>query len=98
MISVYDIGHVMRTLIDLPDDDIAWLDQVARKEGKSRAAIVREAIVRFRLQEQRAEMTSYFGLWARHGSDVDGLAFERALRDEWPSGDALEDDARPQAA
>ena len=88
----------MRTLIDLPDDDIAWLDRVAREEGKSRAALVREAIVRFRRQAQKAEMASYFGLWARHGSDVDGLAYERALRDEWPTGEALEADARPDAA
>ena len=33
-----------RILADLPDDDIKWLDQLAAEQGKSRAAVVREAV------------------------------------------------------
>lgn len=74
----------MRTLVDLPDDDVNWLDATARAEGKSRAAIVRDAIAAFRQRDGAAGMETYFGLWQRHGSTVDGLAYENALRDEWP--------------
>jgi len=31
----------MRTLVDIPDDDIEWLDRKAMEEGKSRAAVLR---------------------------------------------------------
>jgi Ribbon-helix-helix protein, copG family len=74
----------MRFLADLPDDDLKWLDDLAREQGKSRAAIVRDAVSAFRHREDKAGIEKYFGLWERHGSKVDGLAYERALRDEWP--------------
>jgi predicted transcriptional regulator len=88
----------MRTLVDLPDDDIAWLDAVARAEGRSRTAVVRDAISAFRHAEDKTEMEQYFGLWARHGSTVDGLAYERALRSEWPAADGTDAAARSDAA
>ena len=88
----------MRTLVDLPDDDISWLDATARAEGKSRAAIVRDAVAAFRHRDEKAGMEKYFGLWQRHGSTVDGLEYERKLRDEWPFVDELRPDARPDAA
>jgi metal-responsive CopG/Arc/MetJ family transcriptional regulator len=34
----------MRTLVDIPDDQIAQLDALAERERKSRAAEIREAI------------------------------------------------------
>lgn len=34
----------MRVLIDLPDDDLASLDALARRNGRSRAAEVRDAV------------------------------------------------------
>ena len=75
----------MRILTDLPDDDIAWLDALARAEGKSRAAVIRDAVAAFRRRDQKARMEKYFGLWERAGSTVDGLEYERKLRDEWPA-------------
>ena len=73
-----------RFLADLPDADVKWLDEVAREQGKSRAAVVRDAVTAFRHREDKVGIEKYFGLWERHGSKVDGLAYERALRDEWP--------------
>jgi hypothetical protein len=87
----------MRTLVDLPADDVSWLDSVARASGKSRAAVVRDAIAAFRHRDEKAGMEKYFGLWERHGSTVDGLDYERRLRDEWPSIQEL-DRKRPDAA
>ncbi len=74
----------MRFLADIPDEDVAWLDELAREQGKSRAAVVRDAVSAYRHREDKAGIEKYFGLWERHGSKVDGLAYERALRDEWP--------------
>jgi hypothetical protein len=73
-----------RFLVDVPADDVRKLDEIAKREGKSRAAVLREAVSSY-LEESRKEgFEKYFGLWERHGSTVDGLAYERQLRDEWP--------------
>ena len=73
-----------RFLVDVPADDVRKLDEIAKREGKSRAAVLREAVSNF-LQESRKEgFEKYFGLWERHGSTVDGLDYERRLREEWP--------------
>ena len=34
-----------RILADLPDDDIKWLDRIAAEQGKSRASVLREAVI-----------------------------------------------------
>jgi uncharacterized protein YehS (DUF1456 family) len=74
-----------RFLVDVPADDVRKLDEIAKREGKSRAAVLREAVANY-LQESRKEgFEKYFGLWERHGSTVDGLEYERQLRDEWPA-------------
>ncbi|MES2782364.1 MAG: ribbon-helix-helix protein, CopG family [Pseudomonadota bacterium] len=73
-----------RFLVDVPADDVRKLDEIAKRDGKSRAAVLREAVSNF-LQESRKEgFEKYFGLWERHGSTVDGLEYERELRTEWP--------------
>jgi hypothetical protein len=73
-----------RFLVDVPVDDVRKLDEIAKREGKSRAAVLREAVSNY-LEESRKEgFEKYFGLWERHGSTVDGLEYERQLRDEWP--------------
>jgi hypothetical protein len=73
-----------RILADLPDEDIKWLDQRAAGQGKSRAAVLREAVEAYRAESRKEGFEKYFGLWERHGSTVDGLEYERQLRDEWP--------------
>ena len=73
-----------RFLVDVPADDVRKLDEIAKREGKSRAAVLREAVSNY-LEESRKEgFEKYFGLWERHGSTVDGLDYERGLRGEWP--------------
>ncbi len=73
-----------RFLVDVPADDVRRLDEIAKREGKSRAAVLREAVSNY-LEESRKEgFEKYFGLWERHGSTVDGLEYERQLREEWP--------------
>ena len=75
-----------RILADLPDDDIKWLDQLAAEQGKSRAAVLREAVSAYRPEGTEGD-TSWidkgFGLWAQHGVDYDPHEYDRKRRAEW---------------
>ena len=73
-----------RFLVDIPEDDVARLDALAKAEGKSRAAVLREAVANYIAAESQQGFEKYFGLWERHGSTVDGLEYEEELRGEWP--------------
>ena len=73
-----------RFLVDVPEEDVARLDALAKAEGKSRAAVLREAVANYIAAESKQGFEKYFGLWERHGSTVDGLEYERELRGEWP--------------
>lgn len=73
-----------RFLVDIPEEDVARLDALARAEGKSRAAVLREAVADYIAAESKQGFEKYFGLWERHGSTIDGLDYERKLRGEWP--------------
>jgi len=68
-----------RILADLPDDDIEWLDRLAAEQGKSRAALLREAVSGFRGID-RGGIELGFGLWTAHGANEDGLAFQKRCR------------------
>lgn len=72
----------MRILADLPDDDIKWLDARAAELGKSRAALIRQAVSAFR-EGERDWLEQGFGLWTRLGEGVDGAEHERAVRAQW---------------
>lgn len=75
----------MRTLVDIPDDQIAELTKLAERQKVSRAALVREAIgdlLASRRREARKQaIDAAFGIWA--GMEEDGLAYQERLRSEW---------------
>ncbi|MEH3157515.1 MAG: ribbon-helix-helix domain-containing protein [Sphingomonas taxi] len=77
----------MRTLIDLPEDDMKWLDRRAAEQGKSRAALVREAVSHYRAEAPASSDLSWlekgFGLWARSGLAIDPKDHDRQRRAEW---------------
>lgn len=73
-----------RILTEIPEEDVKQLDAIARREGKSRAAVLREAISNYLDIGAKEGFEKYLGLWERHGSTVDGLEYERQLRGEWP--------------
>jgi len=52
-----------RILVDLPDEDIKWLDRLAEEQGKSRAALLREAVGAFRGGGSANWIDRGFGLW-----------------------------------
>ncbi len=74
----------MRTLVDIPDDQIAELARLAAEEKTSRAAIVRRAIAEL-LEKRRPRkgdaIAAAFGLWGKGGED--GLDYQERLRGEW---------------
>lgn len=71
----------MRTIIDLPDETVRALDELRRSTGRSRAALVREAVERYLDLRADRDRAAAFGAWRDHG--VDGLALQRQLRREW---------------
>ena len=71
----------MRTLIDIPEEDLVLLRQISKAEGVSRAELVRRAISASLAPRRRAPLTEAFGIWK--DSPVDGLAYQERLREEW---------------
>lgn len=77
----------MRTLIDLPEDDMKWLDRKAAEQGKSRAALVREAVSNYRAASKPVQDMSWlddaFGIW-KHRTDIgDAVEWQRRERASW---------------
>lgn len=75
-----DSNAKMRTIIDLPQDQIDALARIAEREGLSRAELVRRAVALY-LRTAGDETESAFGLWHEHGED--GLAYQDRVRREW---------------
>ena len=72
----------MRTIIDIPEAQVAALRELEKAKKVSRAELIRQAIAQFVTTQSPIE--SAFGAWkARKGRPVDGLALERKLRNEW---------------
>jgi metal-responsive CopG/Arc/MetJ family transcriptional regulator len=71
----------MRTLVDIPDHDIAALDELGAARGASRAKVIREAVREYLDKNTGADLDSAFGLW--EDAPVDGLAYQDRLRAEW---------------
>lgn len=70
----------MRTLVEIPDDDIRWLDKQAAERGVSRTALVREAVSQLREGSTRKGVDAFCGMW-RDRSDIgDGLSYQRRIR------------------
>jgi hypothetical protein len=55
---------------------------MAEEQGKSRAAVLREAVSAFRVKD-KDWLDRGFGLWAKYGFGQDGLEYQSRLREEW---------------
>ena len=73
----------MRVLIDVPDEDLDWLDRKAAEQGKSRAALVREAIAEYRAEKGKQGIERFFGIWRDRKDIGGGLDHQYRMRDEW---------------
>jgi Ribbon-helix-helix protein, copG family len=72
-----------RFLVDVPADDVRKLDEIAKREGKSRAAVLREAVSEYLQIFGKDGFEKYFGLWARHGVEIEPTEYDRKRRAEW---------------
>lgn len=79
MITSYDDD--MRTIVDLPEEQLDGLAEICRREGISRAEAVRRAVAAFLQDLAPIAVDDAFGLWRDRG--FDGLEYERRLRVEW---------------
>lgn len=75
----------MRTIIDLPDEQIRALDRVQKQQKLSRAAIIRAAVTAYLRDHGKADLSARaaFGLWKKAGAKKDGVSYQRAMRGEW---------------
>lgn len=77
---MYD-NVIMRTIVDLTDEQVKSLAALCAAKGISRAEAVRRAVTRLLAEEQRPERAKAFGAWSR--KQLDSAATVRRLRDEW---------------
>jgi adenylate cyclase len=71
----------MRTIVDIPEDQLKRLTRICEREHVSRAEVVRRAIAVYLRQGDAASEDQAFGLWRDRG--LEGLSYQNALRDEW---------------
>ena len=70
----------MRTLVDIPEGQIAELIRISKAEKVSRAEIIRQAVAAF-IEMKKPDTVEAFGLWKKH--EADGLTYQEQLRSEW---------------
>jgi len=71
----------MRTIVDLPEEQIERLRRLSEHAQLSRAELVRRAVAEYLSRNSPSEANAAFGIW--RAAPRDGLQHERALRDEW---------------
>ena len=71
---------IMRTIVDLPDHQIAALAELCNREHISRAEAVRRALDAMLKEKQPVAREAAFGAWAPRG---DSQAVVETLREEW---------------
>ena len=81
--SWYD--DAVRTIVDLPEEQLQWLASVCAREGISRAEAIRRAVEASMHQNGEADfkraLDAAFGMWKDRG--IDGVEYQRELRAEW---------------
>ena len=72
----------MRTIIELPDEQVEALDGICRRDGISRAEAARRAVSLLMRERGASRSGLGFGIWQGRRA-VDGLAYQERLRREW---------------
>lgn len=81
-VIIYQIkGVAVRTIVDLPEEQIEALKKLSEQSRLSRAELMRRAVAEY-LQHYRVDATdSAFGIW--RDKQRDSLDYQRQLREEW---------------
>ena len=74
-----------RTIIDLPDEDLKRLDDLADENSVPRATVLREAVAEYVVRKGKAPATPkpLAGFGALKGYYGDAQAYQDELRGEW---------------
>ena len=72
----------MRTLVDIPDNQIDDLAVICEAKKVSRAEVIRQAISVY-IGTNKLVPTDAFGLWSAKQPSLDGLAYQEQARAEW---------------
>ncbi|MEX2271157.1 MAG: ribbon-helix-helix protein, CopG family [Vicinamibacterales bacterium] len=75
----------MRTIVELPEEQLEALDALCRREKISRAEGIRRAVAVL-VRQRAAGAGRAFGLWRDRPED--GLAYQRRMRKEWDAAPA----------
>ena len=70
----------MRTIVDIPVEQLQQLSELCRREDLSRAEAIRRAIALL-LNGASQQPDEAFGLWRDHGTE--GVEYQQRLRKEW---------------
>jgi len=79
MMMSYDIN--VRTIIDLPEDQIRALSDLCHKEHISRAEAIRRAVQKLLNEHSKEETDSAFGIWKNRKED--SRNYVERIRAEW---------------
>lgn len=75
-----------RILADLPDEDIRWLDARAAEQGKSRAAVLREAVASYKAHSAAVGNKDWIvrgaGYWKNRADIGDGVEYQQGIRED----------------
>ena len=72
----------MRTIIEIPNEQLQQLVELCRREELSRAEAIRRAITLL-LDAEGQHPAQAFGLWKDRGTE--GVQYQQTLRKEWDS-------------
>jgi metal-responsive CopG/Arc/MetJ family transcriptional regulator len=77
----------MRFLADIPDEDISELDALARRNNRSRAAEVREAVRLYLLSRKGNDWIARgSGYWKDREDIGDAVDYQRTMRNDRGAG------------
>lgn len=71
----------MRTIIDIPIEQVQALEEICERENISRAEAIRRAIAGFLSNKLPKKSSTAFGIWKDR--KIDGLSYQEDLRAEW---------------
>jgi metal-responsive CopG/Arc/MetJ family transcriptional regulator len=73
----------MRTLVDIPDDQLDELTKLAEREKVSRASLVRQAVADLLAAKRKTGDDAIAAAFGIRPDMEDGLAYQERLRSEW---------------
>jgi metal-responsive CopG/Arc/MetJ family transcriptional regulator len=79
----------MRTIVDIPEEQLIPLDKLCKEEGISRAEAIREAVGKLLVEktspakDRDAILERTFGMWKDRDDIGDAVEYQRKLRAEW---------------